>query len=103
MKKIVKIQFFVLLVGTIFAWTNFSGELFAWLNNQACETGCSLTGEIINPFLSACFYGALFFTVAFIFNLFLLIGMRSKKEKVKEKVLEDKTTDSPLPTESEQL
>ena len=80
MKNIIRIQFFVLLIGTVFAWTNFLNELFAWLNNQPCETGCSAAGEVVNPFLTPCFYGAVFFALAFILSIMLMIG-KGKKEK----------------------
>ncbi|RLC36879.1 hypothetical protein DRH27_04540 [Candidatus Falkowbacteria bacterium] len=81
MRKIIKIQFFILLVGSIFAWSNFTIELFDWLNNKACTTGCSATGEVVNPFLTPCFYGALFFALAFILSILLFIGSREKKAK----------------------
>jgi hypothetical protein len=71
MKKTVFVQFFVLLAGTIFAWFNFSKELINWIGQKSCNLGC--TGEgLINPFLSACFYGALFFTIAFILNVIII-------------------------------
>jgi hypothetical protein len=80
MRKIIKIQFFVLLIATIFGWSNFSLELFDWLNQQACTTGCSATGEVTNPFLTPCFYGAIFFTIAFFLNLLLLFMNRGHKK-----------------------
>jgi hypothetical protein len=100
MRKIIKTQFFVLLIGTVFAWSNFALELFAWLNNQACTTGCSATGEVVNPFLTACFYGAIFFTLAFILSAMLMFGSREKKAKTKpeatmEEKPEAKTEDQP--------
>lgn len=70
MKKVIISQFVVLLVGTLFAWTNFAIELFDWMNNQVCATGCSV--GLGNPFLSPCFGGAIFFTVAFILNIIIL-------------------------------
>ena len=79
MKKIINVQFFVLLVGTIFAWSNFILELFAWLNKQTCEIGCATTGETVNPFFTPCFYGALFFTAALILSLMLVFMARDKK------------------------
>lgn len=84
MRKLVRIQFFILLIGTVFAWTNFSQELFAWLNQEPCTTGCSATGEVVNPFLAACFYGALFFSTAFVLNLLMFFGTRQKKVKETE-------------------
>lgn len=84
MKKIIQIQFFVLLVGTVFAWTNFLNELFDWLNDQPCETNCVANNALINPFLTPCFYGALFFLAAFLLSLMLLFAAREKKGKKDE-------------------
>ncbi|MDD5014512.1 MAG: hypothetical protein PHW73_05355 [Atribacterota bacterium] len=70
MKKIIKIQFIVLLCGTLFAWGNFIKELFDWMNKRACTTGCAV--GLVNPFFTACFYGAIFFTIAFILNIIIL-------------------------------
>ena len=70
MRKIILIQFFVLLIGTIFAWFNFAVELIDWLQKRVCTTGCA--AGLSNPFLSPCFYGAIFFTVAFVFSAILV-------------------------------
>lgn len=72
MKKIIMAQFVVLLLGTIFAWGNFILELVAWLNQKPCLTGCSVGEGLVNPFLTPCFYGALFFLVAFILSSVIL-------------------------------
>lgn len=76
MRKIIWSEFVILLVGTIFAWSNFSYELYNWINNKACELGCS-SNPTVNPFLTPCFYGALFFTIAFILSVVIL--KKSKK------------------------
>lgn len=83
MRKIILSQFFILLIGMVFAWSNFTIELFDWLNNRACTTGCSLSGEIVNPFLTPCFYGAVFFTLAFLLSLALAL-MNVKKKEIKD-------------------
>jgi len=70
MKKIIIIQFIVLLIGTAFAWFNFSKELIDWLAKLACTTGCA--AGLVNPFLTPCFYGAIFFTLAFILSAIIL-------------------------------
>lgn len=70
MKKIIIAQFVVLLAGTSFAWFNFSIELNNWLQKRACATGCAV--GLANPFLTPCFYGAIFFTLAFVLSIFLL-------------------------------
>jgi len=74
MKKIILVQFGILLVGVLFAWTNFSLEMIAWLRTQPCPTGCALPGT--NPFLTPCFGGAIFFTAAFICSCVLLSKSR---------------------------
>jgi len=67
MKKIIVSQFTVLLIGTVFAWGNFGYELYSWINTGSCKTGCAI--GFVNPFLTPCFYGALFFTLAFILSI----------------------------------
>jgi len=74
MRKTIIVQFVVLLLGTLFAWTNFTIELIDWLNKRACPTGCAV--GLKNPFLTPCFYGAIFFTIAFILSAII-----SKKSK----------------------
>lgn len=71
MKKLAMSQFIILLIGTLFAWTNFGLELVNWLNDQECDLGCLLIATT-NPFMTACFYGALFFTLAFIISAIIL-------------------------------
>ncbi|MFA5413506.1 MAG: hypothetical protein WC348_03125 [Patescibacteria group bacterium] len=71
MRKIIIAQFVVLLLGTLFAWGNFAYELYNWLNARTCTLGCP-TYFSPNPFLTPCFFGALFFATAFIFSAILL-------------------------------
>jgi len=70
MKKLIITQFIILLAGTLFAWGNFTYELINWLNKKACTTGCA--AGLVNPFLTPCFFGAIFFTLAFIFSVIIL-------------------------------
>lgn len=70
MKKIILLQFIVLLVGTIFAWTNFVIEFINWMNDKACTLGCPT--NITNPFLTPCFGGAIFFAAAFSLSIVIL-------------------------------
>ena len=70
MRKLILIQFVVLLLGTAFAWTNFTIELVNWLNKRACTLGCAV--GLVNPFLTPCFYGAIFFLIAFILSINIL-------------------------------
>ncbi|MFH1036663.1 MAG: hypothetical protein V1756_01160 [Patescibacteria group bacterium] len=76
MKKNILTQFIVLLAGTLFAWTNFGIELADWLGKRACTIGCS--ADITNPFLTPCFGGAVFFTIAFVLNIIIF-----RKEKAR--------------------
>lgn len=59
------IQFAVLLVGTLYAWYNWYLVL-----KGKCKT-CSVEVHA-NPFTSKCFWGALFFTLAFIVSIWAL-------------------------------
>jgi hypothetical protein len=95
MNKTIKAQFFVLLIGMIFAWSNFTVELFDWLNQQACTTGCSLTGEIKNPFLTPCFYGAIFFTIAFFLSLLMLFMDRRRKKAAATSIIQPPADSKP--------
>ncbi len=79
MKEIVWGQFFVLLFGTLFAWFNFGQELVNWINERACEVGCSV--GVTNPFLKPCFWGATFFTIAFVLNILFLKRFNRAKKK----------------------
>lgn len=69
MNNIILAQFIVLLCGTLFAWGNFGYELYNWLKKKTCATGC-MPG--VNPFLTPCFYGAIFFTIAFVLSVIIL-------------------------------
>lgn len=71
MNNIILIQFIILLCGTLFAWFNFGKEFMDWRKNKTCAEGC-VKGA--NPFLTPCFYGAIFFTTAFILSLVLLMN-----------------------------
>jgi len=70
MRNLIKAQFIILLLGTVFAWANFGVELYSWLNNINCPTGCTV--ELINPFFTPCFYGAIFFLLAFILSILIM-------------------------------
>lgn len=71
MENIIIAQFAILAAGVIFAWTNFTIELIDWYGKKECTTGCA-TGK--NPFLTPCFYGAIFFTIAFVLSILILKG-----------------------------
>jgi len=79
MKKLIFIQFYLLLGGTIFAWSNFGIELNDWLNKRACTLGCSASNVLVNPFLTPCFYGAIFFLLAFILSVLIIKKLKEIK------------------------
>ncbi len=95
MKKIIKIQSLVLLIGTVFALTNFANLLFAWLNSKDCINGCLPPEDLVNPFFAAEFYAALFLILALLLNLILWIGSRESKEKVSKPAKEEKREELP--------
>jgi hypothetical protein len=70
MEKIIISQFVILLVGTLFAWFNFGKEFVAW-RKKVCPAGC---GSCVNPLLSPCLYGAIFFTAALVLSRMILTG-----------------------------
>lgn len=79
MKKLIKGQFWVLLVGTVFAWANFVYELVLWIGGKMNPIACNplVKSGTPNPFLTPCFYGALMFLAAFVLSW--LIKKRSDK------------------------
>jgi hypothetical protein len=78
MKKIILAQFWVLLLGTVFAWFNFALELISWLQKKECTTGCAV--GLVNPFLTPCFYGAIFFAISFILSCIIVRWIRSGRQ-----------------------
>jgi hypothetical protein len=75
LKKLIKYQFYVLLLGTLFAWTNFLVELYSWIKDITCPVGCPVNS--LNPFFTPCFGGAVFFSIALVFSI--LIKKRAKQ------------------------
>ncbi|MFH0846421.1 MAG: hypothetical protein V1851_03430 [Patescibacteria group bacterium] len=69
MKNILISQFIILLAGTLFAWGNFGYELYAWVCAGE-KVGCAV--GVVNPFYTPCFFGAIFFTLAFILSILSL-------------------------------
>lgn len=69
-KKLIKTQFLILLAGTVFAWINFGIELNDWIQDRECSTGCVV--GLQNPFLTPCFYGAVFFLIAFVLSAMIV-------------------------------
>ena len=65
MKNLLIAQFVILLAGTMFSWGNFGYELNNWINTGK-QIGCAIGSS--NPFYTPCFFGAIFFSVAFILS-----------------------------------
>jgi hypothetical protein len=70
MENIIIYQFFILLLGTLFAWYNFAVEFIVWRRGKTCSTDCACTscGKGANPFKTPCFFGAIFFTLSFVLS-----------------------------------
>ncbi len=77
MKKLVSIQFFVLLAGTLFAWRNFVYEVVNYLNERVCTVGCA--DGLTHPMFTPCFCGALVFAFAFVLSVVML---KNKKRQI---------------------
>lgn len=76
MKKVMYAQLIILIGGTAFAWYNFTREMIDYLNAQACSVGCATAGT--NPFLTPCFGGAVFFTIALVLSVTMAFLSRKK-------------------------
>jgi len=83
MQKVIWAEFLVLLGGTIFAWSNFTKELYNWYQDKVCTTGCAVG---VNPFYTPCFYGAVFFLIAFVLSAIILKNVKINKPVVNKTV-----------------
>jgi len=63
------LQFIVLLAETLFAWGNFGYELYNWFG-MGKQISCAVGAT--SPFLMPCFFGAIFFLIAFILSVISL-------------------------------
>lgn len=79
-KKLILIQFIILLLGTIFAWINLGLETYSYLNQKPCQFSCT-AGQVVNPIFTPCFYGALFFLTAFTLSAIMLNQSRKALPK----------------------
>ncbi len=62
---------YLLIGGTIFAWSNFGYEIFRYLSvKTAVKVSCSGV-PTDNVFLTACFYGSVIFLIALIVSLII--------------------------------
>lgn len=72
--KLINIQFWILLCGTLFAWTIFSIELYSWIKEINCPVGCPV--NTTNPFLTPCFGGATLFLISLMVSIKTLKATR---------------------------
>jgi len=79
MKKLLWTETILLFAGTVFAWTNFCIELNSWLQDKACSVGCN--AGLANPFVTPCFYGAIFFLLAFVLSSVILLKFLKSQTK----------------------
>lgn len=69
-----------LIGGTLFAWGNFSRELYKFYKASGQEyIGCS-GAKVSNPFLTPCFYGSFLFLMALIVTYFINKKLSEKSE-----------------------
>ena len=64
--------------GTIFAWGNFSYEVYRFLQPQPAASAFSCpAGELpVNPLMTPCFYGALIFLTALVVSVLIIRAHR---------------------------
>lgn len=68
----------LLTAGTLFAWGNFTYEVYRFMQIQptASAFSCPAGDEAINPLLTPCFYGALIFLTALVVSI---LNMRARR------------------------
>lgn len=78
-KEIIKVQnylYFLLIGSTVFAWSNFTYELYKFYFTSGPKTSCS--GIITSsPFLTPCFYGS----VIYLLSLITIIIIKRSNDK----------------------
>ena len=69
--------------GTIFAWSNFSYEVYKFIQLPPGAPAIGCSGQLIqNPCQTPCFWGAVIFLVAFVSSLLILQSdLQSEKRK----------------------
>lgn len=76
--KLEKYLYFLLFGGTIFAWSNFTFELYKFYFTSGPKTSCSgiLTST---PFTTPCFYGAMIYLLGFVTMLVIRKNQRKNE------------------------
>lgn len=70
LKKQLALQW-LLVAGTLFAWGNFAYEVYRFMLPQTAASAfsCPSADEVINPLMTACFFGALIFLSALLVSI----------------------------------
>jgi len=80
----------LLLVGVVFALSNFGLQLMKFYSGSGEQVSCS--GVLIsNPFMTPCFFGAMFFLISFIVSV--VIVRKNISNKASELVGDDAEND----------
>jgi hypothetical protein len=68
----------LLAAGTVFAWGNFTYEVYRFMQPQpsAFAFSCPAGEAAINPLMTPCFYGALIFLTAFVVSILIVHAHR---------------------------
>ncbi len=61
---------YFLIAGVIFAWGNFSYEVWQYIQAGSKEI-ITCSGYVSNPLESSCFYGSILFTISLLFTIIL--------------------------------
>jgi hypothetical protein len=69
---------FLLAAGTVFAWGNFTYEVYRFMQPQPAASAFSCpAGEVaVNPLMTPCFYGALIFLTALVVSILITRARR---------------------------
>lgn len=69
---------FLLAAGTVFAWGNFSYEVYRFMQSKSATSAFSCPAGIVgvNPLMTPCFYGALIFLTALVVSVLIIRAHR---------------------------
>ncbi|MGO8755657.1 MAG: hypothetical protein ACLQHK_10565 [Gallionellaceae bacterium] len=69
---------FLLAAGTVFAWGNFTYEIYLFMQSQpaASAFSCPAGAAAVNPLMTPCFYGALIFLTALVVSVVIIRAHR---------------------------
>lgn len=69
---------FLLAAGTVFAWGNFTYEVYRFMQSQPAVSAFSCPAGVVavNPLMTPCFYGALIFLTALVVSILIIRAHR---------------------------